>query len=138
METTITSTQIKTCNPMLRVMAFSNFRRLWLGQATSLLGDQFHIVRDSWLVLKMTGDPLALGGILATGGSTRAIFTPIGRAVSDRFSPRRLLLAALLAAQILTGTMQVWKLPELSCVGVWSPSTWRAEVCCWPVPFFCL
>jgi MFS family permease len=102
---------------MLRVMTLSNFRLLWLGQATSLLGDQFHMVAGAWLVLKMTADPLALGGVLAAGGITRAVFTLIGGAISDRVSPRRLmifsdifrlLLSALLAAQIMTGTLQVW------------------------------
>jgi MFS family permease len=117
MENTIPSTQTKTSNSMLEVLALRNFRLLWLGQATSLLGDQFHMVAGAWLVLKMTGDPLALGGVLAAGGITRAIFTLIGGAVSDRVSPRRLmifsdvfrlLLSALLAAQIMTGTLQVW------------------------------
>jgi MFS family permease len=117
MEDTITSTQNTTQNPMLRAMTIRNFRLLWLGQATSLLGDQFHMVAGAWLVLKMTADPLALGGVLAAGGITRAFFTLIGGAVSDRVSPRRLmifsdifrlLLSALLAVQIMTGTLQVW------------------------------
>jgi MFS family permease len=117
MEITIPSTQMKPRNPMVKVISLRNFRLLWLGQATSLLGDQFHMVAGAWLVLKMTGDPLALGGVLAAGGISRAIFTLVGGAISDRISPRRLmifsdifrlLLAALLAAQILTGTLQVW------------------------------
>jgi MFS family permease len=117
MENSIPTTQTKTRNPILKVMTLRNFRLLWLGQLTSLLGDQFHMVAGAWLVLKMTADPLALGAVLAAGGITRAIFTLIGGAVSDRVSPRRLmifsdvfrlLLSGLLAAQILTGTLQVW------------------------------
>jgi MFS family permease len=117
MESTIPSTQTKTRNPMAKVMALRNFRLLWMGQATSLLGDQFHMVAGAWLVVKMTADPLALGAVLAAGGITRAVFTLIGGAVSDRVSPRRLmifsdifrlLLSALLAVQIITGTLQVW------------------------------
>jgi MFS family permease len=75
------------------------------------------MVAGAWLVLKMTGDPLTLGAVLAAGGITRAIFILIGGAVSDRVSPRRLmifsdifrlLLSAFLAVQIMTGTLQVW------------------------------
>jgi hypothetical protein len=78
MENALPSAQTKARNPLLKVLALRNFRLLWLGQATSLLGDQFHMVAGAWLVLKMTGDPLALGGVLAAGGISRAIFTLIG------------------------------------------------------------
>jgi MFS family permease len=104
-------------NPMKRVLAIRDFLLLWIGQNTSLLGDQFHFIAMSWLVLKMTGDPLALGIVLAVGGIPRAVFTLIGGAITDRISPRRVMLtsdvirlfiSALLAAQVLTGTLQIW------------------------------
>ncbi|HEY9153149.1 MAG TPA: MFS transporter [Anaerolineales bacterium] len=104
-------------NPMKRIFAIRDFLLLWIGQSTSLLGDQFHFIAMSWLVLKMTGDPLALGIVLAVGGIPRAIFTLIGGAITDRISPRRVMLisdfirlfiSALLAAQVLTGTLQIW------------------------------
>jgi len=102
---------------MKRVLAIRDFLYLWIGQSTSLLGDQFHMIAMSWLVLKMTGDPLALGGVLAAAGVPRAVFTLIGGAITDRISPRRVMLisdavrlfiSALLAAQILTGSLQIW------------------------------
>jgi MFS family permease len=104
-------------NPMKRVLMIRDFLLLWIGQSTSLLGDQFHFIAMSWLVLKMTGDPLALGIVLAVGGIPRAIFTLIGGAITDRISPRRVMLisdfirlfiSALLAVQVLTGTLQIW------------------------------
>src|SRR5512135_1324630 len=54
--------------------------------------DQFHFIALSWLVLKMTGDPLALGAVMAIGGIPRAIFTLIGGAITDRISPRQVML----------------------------------------------
>ncbi len=104
-------------NPMKRVFAIRDFLLLWMGQSTSLLGDQFHFIALSWLVLKMTGDPLALGGVLALGGIPRAVFTLVGGAVTDRISPRRVMLisdiirlfiSALIAAQVLTGILPIW------------------------------
>ena len=36
---------------------------LWLGQAISILGDQFHLIALPWLVLQLTGDALATGTV---------------------------------------------------------------------------
>ena len=112
-------------NPMRRVLGIRDFLLLWIGQSTSLLGDQFHMIAMSWLVLKMTGDPLSLGIVLAVGGIPRAAFTLIGGAITDRISPRRVMLisdvirlfiSAFLAAQVLTGTLQIWMIYVYSFV----------------------
>ena len=113
-------------NPMKRVLSIRDFFLLWVGQSTSQLGDQFHSIAGAWLALKLTGDPLTLGLVIAVGGIARAIFTLIGGAITDRISPRkvmlfadlfRLCLSALLAAQVLTGTLQVWMIYVYSLIG---------------------
>ncbi|MGZ6272116.1 MAG: MFS transporter, partial [Candidatus Limnocylindrales bacterium] len=38
-----------------------NFRLFWFGQLISLIGTWMQTVAQGWLVLEMTGDPLALG-----------------------------------------------------------------------------
>ena len=43
---------------MLKTLTNREFRLLWLGQAVSHLGDQFHLIALPWLVLALTGDPL--------------------------------------------------------------------------------
>ena len=124
-------------NPMRRVLSIRDFFLLWIGQSTSLLGDQFNSIAGAWLVLKMTGDPLALGTVMALGGIPRAIFTVIGGAITDRVSPRKVMLmadlirlgiSALLAAQVLTGTLEVWMIYVYSLVsgivsGVFAPAS---------------
>jgi MFS family permease len=124
-------------NPMRRVLSIRDFFLLWIGQSTSLLGDQFNSIAGAWLVLKMTGDPLALGTVMALGGIPRAIFTVIGGAITDRVSPRKVMLmadlirlgiSALLAAQVLTGTLEVWMIYIYSLVsgivsGVFAPAS---------------
>jgi MFS family permease len=104
-------------NPMARVMSLRDFQLLFTGSATSLLGDQFALIATPWLVLKLTGDPLALGIALALEGLPRAIFMLVGGAVTDRLSPRivmlisdfiRLALTSLIALAIFTGTVQMW------------------------------
>src|SRR5512137_3083 len=103
----------------INVLKNYNFRLLWIGQGTSLLGDQFFMIALPWLVLKLTDDPLALGIILALIGIPRAIFMLVGGAVADKYSARvvmlvsdvlRLLLTILLAVMILTGWLQLWTL----------------------------
>src|SRR5512138_1995326 len=106
-------------NPMLRVMSLRDFRLLFTGVTTSLLGDQFAFVATPWLTLKLTGDPLALGIVLALEGLPRAVFMLLGGAITDRFSPRlimlisdiiRFTLTTLMALVIFTGTVQMWML----------------------------
>jgi MFS family permease len=117
MATVLTSS--KPRNPMLDVLGQRNFRLLWIGQGTSLLGDQFALIAIPWLVLQLTGDPLALGIVLALTGIPRAVFMLVGGAVADRFSHRsvmlitdlvRLALTALLAVMVLSGATQLWTL----------------------------
>lgn len=104
-------------NPMRAVLANRDFRLLWIGQGTSLIGDQFHMIAAPWLVLQLTHDPLALGTVFALGSIPRAILMLFGGVISDRFSPRaimlisdviRLVITGLMAIQVATGTMQVW------------------------------
>jgi len=111
--TNTTSTQ----NPMARVMSIRDFRLLFAGTTTSLLGDQFTLIATPWLTLQLTGDPLALGIVLALEGFPRVLFMLLGGAVTDRISPRmvmlvsdfiRLALTGLMALAIFTGSVQMW------------------------------
>ena len=92
-------------NPMLRVMSLRDFRLLFAGSTTSLLGDQFALIATPWLVLQLTGDPLALGIVLALEGLPRAIFMLVGGAVTDRLSPRLVMLTSDVVRLVLTGVM---------------------------------
>jgi len=106
-------------NPMARVMSLRDFRLLFVGATTSLLGDQFALIATPWLVLRLTGDPLALGIVLALEGIPRAAFMLVGGAITDRLSPRlimliadviRFVLTSLMALAIFTGNVQIWML----------------------------
>jgi MFS family permease len=110
---------MKEKNPMLNVLSIRDFRLLFAGTATSLLGDQFTLIATPWLVLQLTGDPLVLGIVLALEGIPRALFMLFGGAITDRFSPRvillisdiiRFVLITLLAIVAFSGTVQIWML----------------------------
>jgi len=102
---------------MLDMLKGRNFRLLWISEAISLLGDQFTLIALPWLVLQLTGDALAMGTVLALAGVPRALFMLVGGALTDRFSPRAVMLASnifrlifvtVFAALILLGSVQMW------------------------------
>ena len=66
------------------LMRDKNFIWLMAGAIISMLGDQFTLVALPWLVLRMTGDTLVLGTVLALMSLPRALFILIGGAVVDR------------------------------------------------------
>jgi MFS family permease len=107
---------MNTGNGMKSVIKNRNFKLLWLGQGASLLGDQFSLIAAPWLVLKLSNDPLALGAVLALTGIPRAVFMLAGGAITDRYSPRaimlisdilRLALTALMAVLIFSGNINL-------------------------------
>lgn len=96
-----------------------DFRLLWSGEAVSLIGDQFYMVALPWLVLTLTGNAFAIGTVLALVAVPRAIFMLVGGALTDRMSPRtimlcsnvsRLVLVAALALLTMTGRIELWML----------------------------
>ncbi|HEX7129510.1 MAG TPA: MFS transporter [Rhodanobacteraceae bacterium] len=99
------------------LFANRDFSLLFGGSSISAFGDQFTLVALPWLVLKLTGNPAALGIVLAVMAFPRAAFMLVGGAIVDRMSPRRVLLGAravnaacivVLAALVLAGTIQMW------------------------------
>lgn len=105
------------------VLRIRNFRLLWIGEGISLLGDQFYMIALPWLVLTLTGNTLAVGTVFAMAGIPRALFMLVGGALTDRFSPRRLMISSnlarmiligLLAALVLTNQIELWMLYALA------------------------
>jgi len=123
MEVIPMNNKANSTHPLLHVLSVRDFFLLWSGSTISMLGSQFTMIALPWLVLQLTGDPLALGLVLALGGIPRLVFMLVGGAVSDRFLPRTILiacdwanfaLAGLTAALIFADAMQLWMLYLLS------------------------
>ena len=82
-----------------------DFKLLWIGEAISLIGDQFYMIALPWLVLQMTGSALAMGTVLALAGIPRALFMLVGGALTDRFTPRLVMLASNLLRMVLVSLL---------------------------------
>ncbi|MDP9009297.1 MAG: MFS transporter [Pseudomonadota bacterium] len=100
-----------------------DFRYLWVGNTISGCGDQFFLVALPWLILQLTGSGAVLGGIMMVEAIPRAALMLIGGAVTDRVSPRKImiltatartLLVAALAAFIWMHHVEVWQIYVLS------------------------
>ena len=104
--------------PIWRATGIRDFRLLWASEAVSVLGDQFHFVALSWLVISLTGSGLALGTVLIAVGVPRAILlVPMG-VIADRRSPRTLMLAAHLARGAIVAVIAVLVATGLASIPV--------------------
>jgi MFS family permease len=95
---------------------------LW-GSGISLLGDQFYFVALPWLVLQQTGSAIAMGTVMMAGAIPRTVLTLMGGAVSDRISPRKVMIFTAWLRAILVGVvgflvwsnlLQTWELYGLA------------------------
>lgn len=98
---------MKPTNDRPNVFADRNFRWLFGGSLLSQLGDQFSLIALPWLVLRMTGDTMVLGTVLAVMSLPRALLILLGGAVVDRYSPYRVLMLSKHASTVLLGLLAV-------------------------------
>ena len=103
----------------LRVLRQRDFRLLFLGQATSVIGDRVVVVAIALFVTQTTGSPTDLGLVLGSQTLPLVALLLIGGVWADRLPRHRIMIAtdviraglhALLAVLILTGTVRIWEL----------------------------
>jgi MFS family permease len=95
----------------------ANFRKLWIGQTTSALGDGMTGVALAFAVLALSGSAADLGIVLASFMVPRVVFMLVGGVWADRLSRRAVMLTADLvraaaqaglAVAAFSGTHQLW------------------------------
>src|SRR5215469_18133855 len=81
-----------------------NFRLFWIGQLISLIGTWMDSTGQSWLVLHLTGNALALGLVGALQFLPILFLTLFGGVLADRLPKRRVLVftQSFLALQAAT------------------------------------
>jgi hypothetical protein len=94
-----------------------NFRLLWISSLISITGDFFMFVAMPFLVMNLTDDRAAIGGVLAIGGIPRALFLLFGGAFSDRFSPLLMMKTSrVLFCVLLSGMSALILMEQISLV----------------------
>jgi len=100
-----------------------NYRLFFSGQLISLIGTWMQQVAQAWLVLQLTGDPIWLGIVATAQFLPVMVFGLFAGVAADAFPKRRVLiatqasmmiLAAILAALVIAGTVQVWMIVGLA------------------------
>ncbi|HVY28905.1 MAG TPA: MFS transporter [Polyangiaceae bacterium] len=89
-----------------------SFRRFWLGQAISNLGDAFGFVAMPLLVFETTHSVLQMGYVTAVTGAGQLLSATFAGVVVDRVNRRRLMIGCDAARLVLYGA-----LPLLSLFG---------------------
>lgn len=105
---------------MIRVLRERNFRLLYIGQATSLLGDRFVPVALVFGVLRLSHSAAALGYVLGVQSLAQVAFLLVGGVVADRFSRRLLMMGAdgfRGTGEIILGISLITAHPPLALVG---------------------
>lgn len=82
-----------TLQQAFRSLGVRNYRRFFVGQLVSLVGSWAQTTGLAWLVLDLTGSPLALGTVTALQFAPVAALTLFGGVLADRLPKRRVLIA---------------------------------------------
>lgn len=102
-----------------------NYRLYFLGQLVSQSGNWMQITAQAWLVLDLTGSPLALGTVTALQFLPVLVFSLVGGVIADRFPKREFLLvtqglemvqALALWALVATDVVQLWHVYVLAAM----------------------
>src|SRR5579859_6405673 len=106
----------------LAVLRERNYRLLFAGQVTSVLGDAMTPIALSFAVLDRGGNARQVGLVLGSGAFTLVLFLLAGGVIADRL-PRRAVMVgadavrcavqAVSAVLLLTGAWRLWELAVL-------------------------
>ncbi|MEP6705990.1 MAG: MFS transporter [Pyrinomonadaceae bacterium] len=90
------------------------FRRLWLGQVVSQLGDWFDTIAIYTIVLNLTGSGRAVGLVLVARFLPTFFIGPLSGVLADRFSRRSIMIISdLLRAIVVLGFLLVRRADQM-------------------------
>lgn len=105
---------------LFRPLTERNFLLLWAGEGVSVFGNHFEALAMTWVILDVLKAPgLALGTVMMASAIPLAVFMLFGGVLSDRLSPRlvmlvsnagRCVLVAGLALLVFTHTRDIYAL----------------------------
>ena len=102
-----------------------DYRLYFAGSAISFIGTWMQQIAAYWLVLELTGSPIAVGALALVQTLPVTAFALVGGAIADRVDLRRMviacetvlmLIAAVLAVLALADVIQAWQLYALGFV----------------------
>src|SRR6266540_4570436 len=105
------------------VIASPSYFPLWLGQLVSNFGDTLHYIALVVLVFQLTGQGLAVAGLVAAEVVPVLVLGPVAGVLIDRFGRKAILIGADLVRAALVPT---------AALAAGCGSVARLSRCCWP------
>jgi MFS family permease len=102
----------------IRSLRHPNYRRYLGGHALSIVGTWMQRVAQDWLVLELTGDPVAVGTALALQFLPMLLLGVWGGVLVDRLDRWKLLVATQAASAVLAGVLAVTTLLGATTLGL--------------------
>ncbi len=108
------------------VRKYRNYRLFFFGQTISLPGTWMQRITQAWLILTLTGSPLAVGLLALAQFLPFTAFSLFAGVVVDRFDPRRtvigtqighMVLASTIATITLLGVVEAWQVYVIAFLG---------------------
>jgi MFS family permease len=102
-----------------------NYRLYFVGNGISFIGTWMQQIAAYWLILELTGSPVAVGALALVQTLPVTVLALVGGTIADRVSLRRMVVtcesvlavvAAILAILALTGLVAAWQLYVLGLV----------------------
>jgi MFS family permease len=106
-------------------LRFRPFTVVLTGEGLSMVGDAAFGVALAWLVLQETGSVVALASVMLASAIPRGLLVLFGGAITDRFSPRTVMVwshlvrgvaVATVGTLAWAGSFQMWHLYSLAVV----------------------
>lgn len=112
-------------SPLSLLKQYPKFCRVLLGEGLAMAGEAAFGIALAWLVIQETGSIVALAGVLLAQAIPRGTLLLLGGALTDRFSPGRVMLLchivragamAVVSVLTFTGAVELWQLYVLAAV----------------------
>lgn len=90
---------------VLSPLRVPDYRRLWLAQTVSIIGDKIDQIAMSILIYRLTGSALQMGVMLAVTTLPAALFGLVAAPLVDRFDRRRTMIWADIARAVIVAAI---------------------------------
>lgn len=94
------------------------FRAVWGGEVGSVLGDYAYQVAFAWLVLSISHSAATLAEVMVCNVACSGVLILVGGAVTDRWSPRRVMICSHLSKGVLVAAL--CGLASADAVHIWA------------------
>jgi MFS family permease len=103
---------VSISNYVRLVRGNANFRRLWLAQIVSEIGDWFYTLAIYSLLLDLTGRASSIALALVLQVLPHTLLGPLGGMVNDRISRRKVMIASDLLRMVIVACMLLVRSPQ--------------------------